>query len=289
MRRHHLPFVFVAALCPWLALAAGNGRRVPSVDDLLGVRSLSGAQLSPDGRFVVYGASEADFKQDAFVTQLWLAPANGGEPLQLTRGAKSADGPRWSPDSRWIAFTSSRVGDKSQLFAIRPEGGEAVQLTKSETGVNDFAWSPDGTHVAFLANEPEEKPKKDRKEHLGDFEVVRHEYNHGHVFTLDVAEAMKEPQAGKQRTKGRDFHVRQIAWSPDGKRLALGTTKNPDLIQSGTADIAVLDLADDSLRKLVTTAGPDSGPRWSPDGKEIAFVSAMGRPTGSTPTRASRS
>jgi dipeptidyl aminopeptidase/acylaminoacyl peptidase len=270
-------FVLLAALCPALALAAGNGRRVPSVDDLLNVRSLSGAQISPDGRFVVYGVSEADFKQDAFVTQLWLVPAGGGEPLQLTRGAKSSDGPRWSPDGRWLAFTSTRVGDKSQVFAIRPEGGEAVQLTKSETGVNDFAWSPDGARIAFLAGEPEAQPKKDRKEHLGDFEVVRREYGHAHVFTLDVADALKEPAAGKQRTKGRDFHVRQLAWSPDGQRLALGTTLNPDLVQSGTADIAVLDLKDDSLRRLVTTAGPDNGPRWSPDGREIAFVSAMGR------------
>jgi dipeptidyl aminopeptidase/acylaminoacyl peptidase len=263
--------------CWSLAFAAGNGKRVPSVDDLLNMKSLAGGQISPDGRFFVYGASEADFKQDAFVTQLWLVPTGGGEPLQLTRGSKSSEAARWSPDSRWIAFTSSRVGDKNQLFAIRPEGGEAVQLTKSETAVGDFAWSPDGTQIAFLAGEPEAKPKKDRKEHLGDFEVVRREYSHAHVFTLDFADALKEPVAGAQRTKGRDFHVRQLAWSPDGKRLALGTTKNPDLIHGGSADIALLDLANDTLRPLVTTPGPDTGPRWSPDGREIVFSSAMGR------------
>lgn len=161
---------------------------------------------------------------------------------------------------------------------IRPEGGETVQLTRSETGVNDFAWSPDGTRIAFLANEPDSQPKKDRKERMGDFEVVRREYAHGHVFTFDVQDALKAPAAGNQRTKGHDFHVRQLAWSPDGQRLALGTTLNPDLIQSGTADIYVLDLANDSVRKLVTTPGPDTNPRWSRDGREIAFVSAMGRP-----------
>jgi dipeptidyl aminopeptidase/acylaminoacyl peptidase len=274
--KRSLPLLLLV-VCPSLAFAAGNGKRVPSVDDLLGVRSLAGGQISPDGRFVVYGASEADFKQDAFVTQLWLVSTTGGEPLQLTRGAKSAEGARWSPDGRWVAFTSTRVGDKSQLFAIRPEGGEAVQLTKSETAVNEFAWSPDAKRIAFLASEPEDKPKKDRKEHMGDFDVVRREYSHAHVFTLDLADALKEPVAGKQRTKGRDFHVRQLAWSPDGKRLALGTTKNPDLIQGGTADIAVLDLDTDALRPLVTTPGPDTSPRWSPDGREIAFSSAMGR------------
>lgn len=267
----------LAALLPSLALASGDDRRVPTVDDLLGVKTLAGVQISPDGRFVVYGASQADFKQDAFVTQLWLAPSAGGEPLQLTRGTKSAEGPRWSPDSRWIAFTSTRVGDKSQLFAIRPEGGEAVQLTKSETGVNDYAWSPDGTRIAFLAGEPESQPKKERKDHLGDFEVVRREYSHAHVLTFDVSDALKEPVAGKQRTKGRDLHVRQLAWSPDGQRLALSATTNPDLIHSGTADIYVLDLTDDSARKLVSTPGPDTSPRWSPDGREIVFSSAMGR------------
>ena len=121
MLKPGLSALFMTAL-PALALAAApNGRRVPTVDDLLGVKSIAGAQISPDGRYVVYGVAEADFKQDAFVTQLWLVPTAGGEPMQLTRSAKSSDGPRWSPDSKWIAFTSTRAGDKSQIFGIRPE------------------------------------------------------------------------------------------------------------------------------------------------------------------------
>jgi dipeptidyl aminopeptidase/acylaminoacyl peptidase len=253
-------------------------RQKPTVDDLLNLWTVGGPQISPDGRWVAYTVTESDFEQDAFVTHIWLARAEGGEPIQLTRGAKSVTTPRWSPDSQWIAFLSPRAADKNQVFMIRPAGGEAIQLTSSEMGVADFTWSPDGRHLAFTAPEPEPKPRKDRREHLGEFEVVRRDYTYNQLWTLNVAEASREPAAGDQRTSGRERHPGSMAWSPDGGRIAFSGTRSPDLVQGHTADIYVLDLSSNSVRALVTSPGPDTNPRWSPDGQHIAFQSAMGRP-----------
>ena len=125
-------------------------KKIPTVDDLLNVKSLGGAQISPDGRWVAYTVTETDFKQNAYVTHVWLANAQTGRTLQLTRGEKSAGNPQWSPDSEWLAFTSNRIGDKNQIFALHPDGGEAVQLTKTENGVNGFAWSRDGKSLAVV-------------------------------------------------------------------------------------------------------------------------------------------
>lgn len=258
-------------------LAGQNARRVPSVDDLLNLKSAGGARISPDGRWVAYTVTETNFKADAYVTQIWLADAATGRALQLTRGEKSAANPRWSPDGEWLAFTSDRAGDRNQLFAIRPAGGEAVQLTKSETPVGGFAWSEDGTRIAYLATEPPPQAMKDRKEHLGDFEVVRREYTHLHIWTLYLAEALNAPVVGRQRTKHKEFSVSSVSWSPDGTRLAFSATLNPDIIQGGTADVFVLLLADDAVKKIVSQPGPDNAPAWSPDGRQIVFTSAMGQ------------
>ncbi len=271
-----LIFVLVSSL-PAMAAAQG-GRCIPTIDDLLLVKSAGGATISPDGKWVAYAVTETDFKQDAYVTQIWLADAVTGSLFQLTRGEKSSSSPDWSPDGKWLAFTSSRVGDKSQLFLISPAGGEAIQLTKSETGVSGFEWSPDGKSIAYAASDAVTKAMKDRKEYMGDYEAVRREYNHAHIWTCNVAEALKEPQAGRQRTKGKDFTVGSFSWSPDGSKIAFSATINPDLINGATSDIYVLYLADDSVKKIVAQPGPDSSPQWSPDGKEILFSTYMGNP-----------
>jgi dipeptidyl aminopeptidase/acylaminoacyl peptidase len=274
MLKRSLPLLILAAS---LALAADNARRVPTIDDLLLVKSIGGAQISPDGKWVAYGVTETDFKQDAYVSHLWLADTATGRTFQLTRGDKSAGNPQWSPDGAWLAFTSNRAGDKNQIFVIRPDGGEATQLTKSETGVGGFAWSRDGKQIAFTATEPTSKALKDRKEHLGDFEIVRREYNHSHLWTLEVAEALNAPVAGTPRTKGKDFQVGAFSWSPDGTRIAFSATINPDLIHGVTSDIYLLNLADNTVKKLVAQPGPDNNPRWSPDGKQIVFSTVMGK------------
>src|SRR5436305_1846419 len=75
-----------------------SARRMPTVEDLLQVKVVSMARISPDGKWVAYGVTHADFKQDAFITQLWLADTHSGRTLQLTHGEKSAGNPTWSRD-----------------------------------------------------------------------------------------------------------------------------------------------------------------------------------------------
>jgi dipeptidyl aminopeptidase/acylaminoacyl peptidase len=250
--------------------------RVPTLDDLLTLKSAGGTQISPDGKWIAYTVSYGDFKQDAFVTQIWLANSDTGKSFQLTLGGKSSTSPRWSPNSRWLAFLSDRVEDRNQIFLIDPSGGEARQLTKSETAINSFAWSGDGKTIAYTATEPTAKPLKDRKEYYGDYEVVRGGYNYVHLWTLDVVEAMNSPMAGKQRTTRTDFSVNSFSWAPDGSTIVFSATINPDLVQGLTSDIYLLKLGDGSVKKIVDQPGPDTGPRFSPDGRQVVFSSVMG-------------
>ncbi|HEY6805686.1 MAG TPA: S9 family peptidase [Pyrinomonadaceae bacterium] len=252
-------------------------RHVPTVDDLLTLKTVSSVSISPDAKWIAYTVGYGDFKSDSFVTQIYLIDVASGRNFQLTRGDKSSSNPRWSPDGMWLTFLSNRVEDKNQIFAINPLGGESIQLTKSETSVSNFAWSEDGKSIAYLATEPPPPVAKERKDYFGDFEVVRREYSFSHIWTLTVADALRAPIAGKQRTKQKDFSVDSFAWSPNGSKIVFSATLNPDLIQGGTSDIYVLSVTDDSIKKIVSQDGPDGGPRWSPDGKQIVFASAMGR------------
>ncbi len=265
--------VFIAPF----AQAADAQRHVATIDELLTLKSVGGAAISPDGQWIAYTVGNGDFKQDAFVTQIWLIEVATQRNIQLTRGEKSSFSPKWSPNGEWLAFVSNRLDNKNQLFAINPLGGEAVQLSKSE-GVAGFEWSEDGRTIAFTATEPVTQFSKDRKEHLGDFEVVHEDYKYVQLWTLDLAEAMNAPVAGKQRTKGTDFSVDGFSWSPDGSMIAFAAQLNPDLIQGVSSDIYLLKTADNSVKKLVSQPGPDRNPRFSPDGKAIVFSSAMGNP-----------
>lgn len=272
---------FKPLMCLLLAVCAISvhaQKQTPSVDDLLNVKSIGGARISPNGKYVAYNISETDWKQDAFTSQLWLAETASGKTFQLTRGEKSVNDAQWDPSGEYLAFSSNRVGDKSQIFLIRPDGGEAQQLTKAENGVNGFSWSNDGKRIAYLTTDADQKAIKARKEHLGEFEVVRAEYAFTNLWTFDLADALKEPVVGVERTRGRSFNVNAVSWSPDGKLIAFSATKNPDLINGGTSDIYLYDFDAQTTRALVTQPGPDNNPRWSPDGKQIIFSSAMGNP-----------
>jgi dipeptidyl aminopeptidase/acylaminoacyl peptidase len=258
--------------------AGSDSGKAPTIETLLALETISSARISPDGRWVVFGRTRADFDADAYVTDLWLASTGGGEPFQLTRGPKSASSPQWSPDGRWLSFTAARDTDESQIFLIRPDGGEAVRLTDVKTGVGRYAWSPDSRRIAFAAPERPSKAREARDAYLGKFDVVRRDYTHNHLWIVDVAEVLSSPAQGTRVTEGTDFSVGSFSWSPDGTRLAFDAALNPDLVSIGTIDLYVVDIEAGSVNRLVSQQGPDGNPEWSPDGTEIVFETAMGRP-----------
>jgi Tol biopolymer transport system component len=130
---------------------------------------------SPDGKLVAYTQSHAiiEPEKSEVNTQIFLAAADGSRRTQLTRGDKSATAPEFSPDSRYVYFSSERSG-KPNLWRIPVDGGEAEMLTEWKGEIGVFHVSPDGKWVAFAGIEPradEEQAKKEKR----DFRVVGRE------------------------------------------------------------------------------------------------------------------
>src|SRR5437867_3235894 len=156
----------------------------PTIQQSLSMKTVSGAQISPDGRYVAYVIQQASWEENDFVQQIWVTQTATGESYQLTAGKKSSDTPRWSPDSRRIAFLSDRDG-KRQVYLIAAAGGEAAQLTTEENGVEAMAWSPEGSSIAFTSG-ADSPAKKDRKDKYGEFEIIGGDYTMRHLWLVKV-------------------------------------------------------------------------------------------------------
>ena len=262
------------ALCLGLLLVCSVSLvSAQSIDDLVALKRTSGTPaISADGRFVAYGVRETNWADNAYETELWLADARvAGSGRQITNAKKSSTQPAFSPDGKWLAFVSDRT-DTRQLYRLSLEGGEAEPLTSGTEGITAFAWSPSGAHIAYSMTEPVTAAMKERTEKYGEYTHEDHDARMTQLHVVDLV-----TKASRPLTAGASV-VGGFAWAPGGTRIAFDHRVNSDAGMSGTADISLVDVASGEVTPLVTQPGPDTNPKWSPDGRQIAFESAMAKP-----------
>jgi dipeptidyl aminopeptidase/acylaminoacyl peptidase len=258
----------VAMLCSG---AAAQTAATPSIDDLINLQRVGNPAISPDGRHAAFTVRQTNWDENAYETEIWIGDAATGQSRPITNARHSSTQPAWSPDGASLAFVSDRDG-KRQLYRIALRGGEAERLTSTEEAVNNFAWSASGQEIAFTMQDPVSDAMKDRERRFGDIRIEDQDQRYTHLYVLDVG-----AKTTKQLTKG-SFVVGSFDWSPSGTQIAFDHRASSDPADSGTADISVVVVASGEVGVAVAQEGPDTNPRWSPDGTELAFVTAMAKP-----------
>ena len=233
MKRLLALFALTLSFCVVGALA--QQKRAMTFEDVLALKSVSDAQVSPDGKWVAYVVTSVDMKENANDSDVWLVSTAGGEPVRLTTNKKNDNQPRWSPDSKRIAFISARE-EKPQIFLISPFGGEPEKLTDSKSGVQSFQWSPDGNRIAYVApQEPtpdEEKKQKDKD----DAQVIDKNFKLGRIWVIDVT-----TKKATELVKG-EYNASDPQWSPEGRLIAFVTNPTPKADDGSLSDIWVIDV-----------------------------------------------
>ena len=257
--------------------------RLMSARDTLSFVGVGGPAISPDDQWVLYTRTARDFDDAQWRqrTHIWRVKIDGTGARQLTFGNDNTTAPAWFPDGSKIAFLSSRgtaaapaagggapaaEGPGTQVFFMYTDGGEAWQATKHDTAVSAFEISPDGKKILFASQDPLSADARRRQRERDDAEVVDDAFRWTHLWVLDI-ESGKE----KRVTSGK-YTVSDPQWAPDSNRIAFVARPNTKVDDAAQSDVWTTDL-EGNAKKFHENAGPDSSPRWSPDGRTLAMAS----------------
>ncbi len=183
----------------------------------------------------------------SYLGDVWTAGENGDNVQRLTVNRARDVYARFSPDGRWIAFSSDRNGNLD-VFLIPSEGGPPKQLTAHSTDDIVLGWAPDSRSVLFSSNRGED-------------------------FAAQLY--LVSTDGGMPTKAGTEMGV-QASYSPDGKRLAYNPKSQAYWRKyyrgSLQSDVVVMDVASKRFTQVTDFDGHDSWPMWGNDGA-IYFVS----------------
>jgi dipeptidyl aminopeptidase/acylaminoacyl peptidase len=294
--------VVCSSLLPQSVAQTPPTPRAITIEDEFQVRDVTDPQITADGKWVAYVVSTQSLKEDKADSRIWMIPTTGGDPTPLTAEDVSSDHPRWSPDGKFLAFTSKRgEGKATQVYLLNRMGGEAQRLTDTVQDVDDFAWSPDSKRLVLVLRDPspdeleeassKTKPdsassdSKEKSKTPHPIVIDRYEFKaddigyldrrRAHLFVFDIA-----TKTTTQITSG-DYDDEEPAWSPDSKLLAFSSNRSqpdPDRNYDSNIWVVAADNTDKGahLTQITTNPGTDEHPAWSPDGKWIAYITQLG-------------
>jgi len=258
--------LILAAAAAWSAVPAAW---TPELS--MQVRPVADVTPSPDGRLVVYTESRAvmEPEKSEIDTQIFLAQADGSHRVQLTRGEKSATAPEFSSDGRYVYFSSERSG-KPNLWRIPVDGGEAEMLTDWKGEIGAYHISPDGKWIAFAGVEPRAEEEKQKKEKR-DFRVVG-ENPKNHSLWIVPSEADSQGKRPARQAANTAGDVQEFDWSPDSRFIAFAHTPTPGADDWTKSDISEVTVESGAVRAVAATGAAEHSPRYSPDGRYLAYV-----------------
>jgi dipeptidyl aminopeptidase/acylaminoacyl peptidase len=277
--RHLLRPLSLSVILLVASSASAQDRRAPTLDDLLNLVQVSGAEISPDGRQVIYSRSEIKkWSDNKRVATIWIANADGSDHRQLL-GSDKDRSPAWSPDGRHVAFLStrdqpegSRDAAGAQVWLLRMSGGEATKLSEQKTAIRSFRWSDDSSRIFFVTEEALTDAEKESRKNGDDAVFVdegpngQGRSNYTNVWVITIAD-----KQARQLTTGQHI-VTDLAPSPDGHAVAFISRPNNRRNHQNEAEVYVLDVASGKTTRLTQNEAPEARVDWSADGSLVSYL-----------------